>query len=298
MRKPGNICKRGLTTLGVVVLMVSAEMETVDAGARRPVALVETTSQEVEETEVPQKVFVSIAQEDSILGRVEDDLRAIEEELKKLYSDNCENKEEIISYLIEQLDECEEKELSIYCTTHQSMFEQLRAKLSAIESAESKLEGYAVTSYMDTSEVIGLTEEEVEYILLSLQKETGEHLTEDEALANELAGAIVDGATEYQVNELFAIAVMVLETGWLTDDLVYQNNFGGLRVDETEYLSYQTPREGMLKVVSSISGNMWGNNTPKELGQTYCRMSEADNLQWTEVTLSLTKKCSKIGGGD
>lgn len=299
MGKTGNICKRRLTTLGVVALLVSAEMKTADAKAVVPqVALVDTTSQGVEETEVPQKPFVSIAQEDSILGRVEDDLRAIEEELKKLYSGDCENKGETISHLIEQLDECKDMELSINCTSHQEKIWHLREQLSAIESTEQKLKGCVVTSAMDTSEIIGLTEAEVEYILLSLQKETGEHLTEDKELAKELASAIVEGSKEYKVNELFVIAVMVLETGWLTNDLVHQNNFGGQRVDETGYLSYQTPREGMLKVVSSIRRNMWGNNTPKELGQTYCRMSDTDNLQWAEITLSLTRKCSKIGGGD
>lgn len=303
MKKAGDIHKRGLATLGVIVLLASAEMETADARAHASkvpqVALVDTTSQEVKETEEPQEQqFVSIVQEGSILGRVEDTLRTVEDEMKLLYSQDCENKSEIISRLREQLNECEELENSIFCTSYQLEIRKMQEKLSAIESIEGKLAGYAITSEMDLSQVIGLSKAEIEYILLSLQTENGEHLTEDMSLAEELASAISEGAEIYGVNELFSISVMVWETGWLTSGLVQQNNFGGLRVDETGYLAYDNPKEGMIKVVSSIKGNMNGNNSAKELSEKYCRMSKEENLQWADSTIWLMKKCSEIGGGD
>lgn len=299
MEKTGNMLKRGIYGIALSMLIFSAKRETVDTLAASSTLKMELRQSNIYDDveEVEQVQFVSIVQEEKLLAKLKENLFEIEQKMDLLFSNDCAEMDtievEIEAKLFEMCQIQQQLSIDMYSVEIESAIE----KLLAIKGARSKLSNYEVTYDMDMSNVIGLNVEEVKYILLSVKKDTGEHLLTDEVLAGEMANVIVEGANHYQVNELFTIAVIIWETGWLTNDNAHNNNFGSVKNKTGEFAKFSNVRDGILVTISSIRNNMRGNNTSSIIAKGYCKMSEEENLLWARSTVSLMRKCSKFGGG-
>ena len=240
--------------------------------------------------------IISIVQEDTILGKIEECLSIIEEDWQLILSGNCEDTTSLELAIEAQLSEIERLQNEVDTTSYEQEISDVRADLEAIKSCREKLANVQITEGMDMSTVIGLNEREVKYILLSVKKDIGGHLTTDENVATELARGVVKGAEMYQVNEIFAIGVMMWESGWLSNDntLLYNNVGNTKRKDKDEFMIYDTLQEGMIATVSAIRNNMRGNNTSSEIAPTYCHETPESNARWARYTVSLARKCLNV----
>lgn len=297
MKKAGDIRKRRLLALFIGVTIVSAKMGTVDR-ARAFAAEPEVNKMVITVEEMPQEEQeppVSIVQEDTILGKIEECLGIIEENWRLILSGDCEDTTSLEVEIETQLSEIERLQNELNTTSYEQISD-IRADFEALKSCREKLANVQITEGSDMSSVIGLNEREIKYLLLSVTKDgTNEHLTTDETVAKELADGIVKGAEMYQVNELFAIGVIMWESGWLSNENVLYNNVGNTkRTDKDEFMVYDTLEAGMLATVSAIRNNMKGNNTSRDIAPTYCAEIPELNARWAKSTVSLARKCLNV----
>lgn len=305
MKKAGDIRKRRLLLALVGAIMVSAEMKTVDSAkalAAEPARGLNlnkmvATVEEVEESSKEEKTPpISTIQEEVVLGKIEESLSIVERDWSLILSGTCEDTTSLELEIEAQLSEAEKLREEIATTSYEQEISSARADFEALKSCREKLANVQITEGSDMSTVIGLNEREVKYLLLSVKKETGGHLTTDENVAKELATGIVQGAEMYQVNELFAIGVIMWESGWLTGDnaLLYNNVGNTKRTDKDEFRVYDTLEAGMLATVSAIRNNMKGNNTSSDIAPTYCCETTEANEKWAKSTVSLARKCLNV----
>lgn len=146
---------------------------------------------------------------------------------------------------------------------------RLEGYTNMINSLTEKLEKIEISETADMSISFDFTEEEIVYLLKNIQS-NGTKLVQDEELIKDLANCVVSTVTETPINELLAISVMSLESGYFTSNYVNNhNNFGGMQY-KGKAMSFDSRTDGIVAAIKCIHNNLKNNNTIIDINESYC----------------------------
>lgn len=199
----------------------------------------------------------------SPLDKVDSDIYDLCSYLYDIQEDNCFAE---VSYIeiSDKIDDYQER------VDFENMKRSLKEKLSTVK----------ISSRADISQVIGLTEEEIRYLLEC------SGLIEDPEIIETLPRVMVETVKEYPVNELWSIAVMASETGHFTSNLALNSfNYGGM-MDAEGAMSFDSMEEGLYRAIRCLYLNM--EDKPKktiaEVNKSYC----PDSIPgWTNLVMDV-----------
>lgn len=179
-------------------------------------------------------------------------------------------------------------ELKVLSEYHDELKERLARYDSAVVGAMEKLESMDdITNKMDVSKTLGLTSDELYQILLNAKSDNGTLLVPD-GMARDIADGVVETVQEYPINEVFAVAVMALETGHFRSNACEKlNNFGGL-TSSNGLMSFDSDLDGVKAAVKCIYKNMQRNGcTASQINKTY-----SESNTWDVKVLSVMRDYS------
>lgn len=213
------------------------------------------------------------------------------DEIFDVYSEDNVKKEKMVLELLEDV-----KEYILICPEQFSKYyEDYDLYYSRIQDYQQmirKLKNIQVIEYMDMSKQLGLTVEEMEYVIKNTKKNDGESFISNERLVKEIAWSIVKTVEIYPINEIFVLSVMSFETGYFSSKYVVKyNNFGGMKLNG-EPIKFETVQDGLEASVKCLNSNLKGNNTVYKINETYCEpMGEngEDVYGWSRNVLSIMK---------
>ncbi len=155
------------------------------------------------------------------------------------------------------------------------------------QTAKEKISSLYISDNMDMSKKIGLTEEEIKYLL----NESG--LIKSQAIVDTLPKVLA----ETEINELFSISVMSLESGYFQSNYaVNYCNYGGLLHRDGSPMRFALCEEGLRAAIVCQVNNLHGGNI-YEINDTYCPPNAEGNTgdySWAESVLSIMRRYASV----
>ena len=132
------------------------------------------------------------------------------------------------------------------------------------EHVKEKMSEFKMSESMDLSRPIGLTSDELAFILGCANNINEDTIFKNGRYAEAFAYEICKNAEKYSVNEIFAISVMAYETAFFTSDFAEEyNNYCGI-TENGNPCQYGHPIDGMKEAMKYISENLTGNISNSE----------------------------------
>ena len=249
--------------------------------------LMEVQKEEVRKQKESQKTFV------------EEKLLLAEKQLDEIYSTYGEENTEkylLVSLWLIKVKEEMDADSEIYFEFCDK-YELIKSRWTEYHKMINKLSRISVSEEMDMSKPIGLTAEELEYLLNNARRKNGELFIQDKNIIREIALAITEMVEMHPVNEIFVLAAMSFETGYFISNYVkIHNNFGGM-IEGGKASNFETVEEGLEAAVKCLHSNLKGNNTVYEVNETYCEpMGEngEDVYGWSRNVLSIMNTYASV----
>lgn len=233
-----------------------------------------------------EKRLIELQQKEDIL---EKKIFLVDKLLKEMfleYSEENIEKHIRVSNLLAEVKEILEQNEGFFKEIMQQ-YEYYEEKLNEYVVMIQKIFSIQISEKMDISKSLGLTVEEMEYLINNARRNNGELFIEDKKLVQEIALAITTMVEKYPVNEIFVLSVMAFETGHFSSNYVVNyNNFAGMRL-KGEPLKFDSREEGLEAAVLCLYKNLKGNNTVHEVNSTYCEPIGDNIYGWSENVLSI-----------
>ncbi len=180
------------------------------------------------------------------------------------------------------------EEFNNFFIVYRSKRAELYSYDAMIESIFEKIDAMEVSTYMDMSEAIYFTKEELEYLILNLKRPDGKVITEDKQLAASIAQGIVNKVEEKPVNELFVLAVMSYESYYFENERAREtNNFSGMMSSSGRLLECETTLIGAEKSVECLYKNMKKGTTIYDINKSYAK--PLNEYKWAKKVIAIMR---------
>ncbi len=238
-----------------------------------------------EECESQEKVDSDSSEESESQKEVESDSSDESESQEKVdsnSSEECESQEEVDCDSSEESESQKkvESDSSEECESQ----EKVDSDSSVEESLRKKLPSY-ISDEMDMSNSLGLTKEEMRYLL----EKSG--LVDNQELIDKLSCVMADTVSQYEVNELFALSVMSLESGYFSSYLaVNYHNYGGMLNSDGSAMRFDSMQEGLKEAIICQYNNLKDGGNIYDVNDTYCPPNAEGNTgdyEWSTLVLSI-----------